>query len=302
MRNMKLFFEQSQEKKNSLFYLWTTFLILSFVAYPTASYASDGATEALQLRYQAEVAIAQEQAAGHAKMAKAMTEALPGLLQEYLVTRDGSIALDTVDAAFVQEQFKVARAMEEPGVALALDVFSGSGTGYEHGLRTSIANLADFNVKMADRVSEAALDAHERIMERQVEKLEQHLAEFNETKLEAKLNTTAERLEEKTLESEPVQKTEEKTETRIQTVVDQTEAKVEQLVEKTEQLVEAHPEKAETIVEKAEARIAATVEKAETKIQTIVSQAESKLETLSSAASTTEGSTGRDKSPEKGKK
>lgn len=183
---MKLFFERLNDQKNDfllLLCLLVSFLILTFTHYPMLAYASDGTTEALQLRYQAEMAIAKEQAAGHHKLAKAMKEALPGLLQEYLVTRDGTLSLDTVDAAFVEEQFKVARAMEEPGVALALDVYSGPGTGYEHGLRTSIANLAGFHT---GRASDAAVDAHERIMERQLANLDSSLARF-----EAKLNAAS---------------------------------------------------------------------------------------------------------------
>ena len=109
--------------------------------------ASDGATEALELRFHAEHAIAEEGASGDAELAGVMRELLPGLLVEHLAARDETITLDTVDAAFVQHQFQTAALMEEPGVALALDVFVGPGTGYEHGIRTSIANLADFAVR-----------------------------------------------------------------------------------------------------------------------------------------------------------
>ncbi|MBI3333513.1 MAG: hypothetical protein HYZ93_05430 [Candidatus Omnitrophica bacterium] len=165
--------------KSGLFYLWILLLapfLMIGLSHSEAVADPDGATEALQLRFQAELAIAQEKGNGHVELAEAMQQALPELLQEYLVTRDGTIALDTVDAAFVQEQFKIARAMEEPGVALALDVFSGPGTGYEYGLRTAIANLADFNDRAASHVSEAALKAHEHMMEGQMEKMDQALA------------------------------------------------------------------------------------------------------------------------------
>ena len=66
----------------------------------TAS-ASDGATEALELRYHAEMAIAEEADQGEIELAGVMRELLPNLLVEHLVTRDATITLDTVDAAFV---------------------------------------------------------------------------------------------------------------------------------------------------------------------------------------------------------
>lgn len=191
--------------------------------------AGDGATEALELRVHAERAIAQEQAAGHAALAEAMQGALAGLLQEYLVTHDGTIALDTVDAAFVQAQFTAARAMEDPGVALALDVFAGPGTGFEHDLQNQLADLASF-----DGVQEAAFDAHERVMERQLEKVEQHAAKMEdvEAKLDAKMAAAAERLEIKA-------------EVKAEKVEDKAEAKAEKAEEKAEVKAEKAEDKAE---------------------------------------------------------
>jgi len=206
--------------------------------------AGDGATEALELRYQAELAITQAHTAGQQELAQAMRESLPDLLQEYLATRDGTIALDTVDAAYVQEQFKVARAMEEPGVALALDVFVGPGTGYEHALQTKIADLSTFHD--TSRFSDAALDAHERVMERRLDKMEQHLAKVDaaadrfDAKLEAKLEAAAERLAEK------VEKAAEKAEAKAE----KAEEKAEKIAEKAEAKAEKAAEKAEEIADK----------------------------------------------------
>lgn len=169
--------------RNGLFYFLAFSLALTSL--PSIALAADGPTEALEMRFQAEKAIAQERTQGHAALADAMQGVLPSLLQEYLITRDGTIAMDAVDGAFVQEQFKLARAMEEPGVALALDVFSGPGTGYEHGLRTALAGLAGFSVsgRKAGPASEAAIDALDR-------QLDNHL--------EAKLDTATARLESNT--------------------------------------------------------------------------------------------------------
>lgn len=248
---------------------------------PCPVLAADGAREALELRYQAELAIAEERAHGNRELAVAMEEQLSGLLQEYLVTRDGSIALDTVDAAFVQEQFKVARAMEEPGVALALDVFSGPGTGYENDLRTSIIHLADFNARMAGRVSEAALDAHERAIERQLEQLDQHLIE--------KLEATVDRVEfEQRAESSREAGIETRLETKVTTTVEKLENRIEAVVEQAEKLVEVNPEKTEQIIERAESKIEQIVQKAEEKIESTVQSAQKKLDSLADSATTTE--------------
>lgn len=258
-----------------------TFFLSLFAPF---AWAADGALEALELRYHAEKAIAEERSS---ELAQAMRESLPGLLQEYLATRDGSIALDTVDDAFVQEQFKTARAMEEPGVALALDVFSGPGTGYEYGLRTSIANLADFNERKAGRVSEAALDAHERVMEHHFEKLEQ-ANQYLSQKLEAAMDD---------LEGERSREfIETKLETKVTATVEKVESRVEAVVEKAEQQIEANPERTEQIIEKAENKIDQIVQKAEEKIETTVQNAQQKLDSLAStttdSSSTSEDSGG----------
>lgn len=172
-----------KDARNGFLSFGIAFLIITLSLCVTGkAFAQDGASEALELRYQAELAIAGEK---NRELAKAMQEALPGLLQEYLATRDGTIALDAVDASFVEEQFKVARAMEEPGVALALDVYSGPGTGYEHGLRTSIANLAGFH---SGKAADAALNAHEKIIDRQLAKLDSAGDRFG-----AKLDAAADR-------------------------------------------------------------------------------------------------------------
>ena len=231
-------------------------------------WAADGSTEALELRLKAERAIAQERQTGHAAMANAMQKALPDLLQEYLATRDGTIALDAVDAAFVQEQFKTARAAEEPGVALALEVFSGPGTGYENELRTGIAGLADFHqTDHPERVSERTLDVQERAMERQMDKIERSLekvenaAERLESKMEAKiqarLDTVAEKLEQKQERKElkaelRTERLEAKAELKAEKGLERAAEKLEKAAEKAEQKVEKAAEKAEKKEEKAE--------------------------------------------------
>lgn len=254
---MELFSRKQANPTNGLFCLCLALalLLIPFLYASDAAADPDGATEALQLRYQAEIAISQERASGHPELADAMFHSLPGLLQEYLVTRDGTIALDTVDAAFVQEQFKVARAAEEPGVALALDVYSGPGTGYEHGLRTAIANLADFNGRMDGRVSEAALDAHERVMEQQMEKIERHLDQTEalenrlESKMESKLGSVSKMTDARGLEARGLEaKIEEKAEIKAEAVAKKVESKVENILQQAEK-VEPNPEKAQRKIE-----------------------------------------------------
>lgn len=276
-----------------------------------AALAGDGPTEALELRYHAEQAIAQERAAGHAGMAAAMQQALPDLLQEYLVTRDATVAMDAVDAAFVQEQFKVARAMEEPGVALALDVFSGPGTGYENELRSRIAGLAGYHSDQVGTVSEKALMAHERMMERQLhdvqEQAEQGLAKVGiaferfDAKFDAKLDSATREFPlttEAKIENILV-----RTETKVEAVVEKTESKIDQVVQVTEQKIEAAPQKTESAVERAEAKIEKIVDKAESRIDAIVQQAENKIDNLLSDATPTTDSTPSDSSDKtKGKK
>ena len=172
-------------------------VILALGVVPHRAEAGDGATEALELRLHAERAIAEESAGGRTALANAMTEALPGLLLEYLASRDETIALDVVDAAFVREQIKVAELMQEPGLALALDVFAGPGTGYEHGLRTALANLADYR---QERAVEAVLDVYERQLthhEEHLERLEEVHRKVDEHRLEAQLVSSTDRLERK---------------------------------------------------------------------------------------------------------
>jgi len=235
--------------------------------------AADGPTEALEIRFQAEKAIAQERTQGHAVFADAMQEALPSLLQEYLVTRDGTIATDAVESAFVQEQFKVARALEEPGVALALDVFSGPGTGYENDLKAGIANLAEFHADQVNRVSEKTLDAHERLMERQLEKIESNLEKTDtvahrfdskfEAKIEARLDAVAQRAEKTDRTAE---KAERPAETAQQTT-EKAQEKTEKAAEKIEQKAEKAEEKAEKAAEKAQEKTEKAAEKTEEKAE-----------------------------------
>ncbi len=139
---------------------WSGFVFLgpviaaiAFWSMAGTAMARDGATEALELRYHAELAIAEESVEGDPELAGVMRDILSGMLVEHLVARDETVTLDIVDAAFVEEQFSVAEAMEEPGIAMALDVFAGPGTGYEYGIRTAITNLAEFHTEKADRVS-----------------------------------------------------------------------------------------------------------------------------------------------------
>ncbi|MBI3312483.1 MAG: hypothetical protein HYZ88_03045 [Candidatus Omnitrophica bacterium] len=257
-------------------------------------WAEDGAREALELRYQAELEIAKEQAAGRRELAKAMRESLSGLLQEYLVTRDGSIALDTVDDLFVQEQFKTARAMEEPGVALALDVFSGPGTGYENELRSSLSGLADYQAGPAERaaermverdardhkVSEAVLNSFEKEMERSMDRVERQIEKHQaaeqfdskfEAKFEAKLDASvnkAERIAEKKAE---------KAEEKVEKAAEKAAEKVEKAAEKAEKAAEKAEEKAEKAAEKVE-KAAEKAEKAAEKVEKAAEKVEKKEE------------------------
>ncbi|MBI4228063.1 MAG: hypothetical protein HY600_07330 [Candidatus Omnitrophica bacterium] len=292
--NGQPFFSASRGK-NGFFCLLRLALAITLVTSTTPTvYAltEDGATDALLLRYQAEQAIAQEEQAGRRELAGAMRDTLPHLLQEYLVTRDGTIALDTVDAAFVREQFKVARAMEEPGVALAMDIYAGDATGFEHNLQTSLSRLADHQVEIAeraqehanhgaDRVSERVVDAYERQIERQLDKVEHDLEKINaasgrfeakfEARMEAKLDAAAARLEVKAAKAElkaireeakaevKAAKEEAKAEAKAEVKAAKEEAKAEAKVEKIAEKVE---EKAEKIAEKVEEKAEKIAEKA----------------------------------------
>lgn len=230
-------------------------------------WAEDGAREALELRYQAELAIAKEQASGHREMARAMQESLSTLLQEYLVTRDGTVALDTVDDIFVQEQFKTARAAEEPGVALALDVFSGPGTGAENKLRTEMTHLADFHSdrseqaagRVTDRplrenereplqVTKETVDAYERQMERQLDKIERQLtqthaaADQTDAKFDAKFEARMDAATAKFAEAGPA----------AASRVEHLRQKAEIFRELAVETAKSDPVKAELLTEKAE--------------------------------------------------
>jgi hypothetical protein len=197
-----------------------------------AAFAADGATEALELRLHAELAIGQERATGHAPLADAMRGMLPSLLTEYLVSRDETIALDVVDSVFVREQVKLGELMQDPGSAWALDVFAGPGTGHEHGVRSSLANLADFHAQHAERKMEHVVDVYERKVNKQMkqlEKVQEHLARVHEKHMEATLAHAGDR-------------------------VSRIEAKVERITEKA-------AEKVEKIVEKVEEKVVKDVEK-----------------------------------------
>ena len=248
------FFKASRLGNGLLCLLHLGLALALVVSTSPALYAltDDGATEALTLWYRAELAIAQEERTGHRDLAGAMQETLPHLLKEYLVTRDGTIALDTVDAAFVREQFKVARAMEEPGVALAMDIYAGEATGFEHGLQTAIAQLAD---NVHGRASERVVEVYERQLERRLDKVEQDLerAAHLTDKLDAKLDAAAARLALKA----------ERAEAKAEAKAEKAEAKAEAKAEKAEAKAEAKAEKAEAKAEKAEAKAESPVEKVE---------------------------------------
>lgn len=285
--NMRPFFKSGILKSGflRLLGLLLAVTLIPFTA-PSALYAltDDGATEALALRYHAELAIAQEEQAGRRDLAMAMRDTLSPLLKEYLITRDGTIALDTVDATFVREQFKVARAMEEPGVALAMDIYAGEATGFEHDLQTSLSRLADHHADIAERAQEHAdrgldraperiVDAYERQIERQLDKVEHDLEKVGaaagrldakfEAKFDAKLDAAAARVEAKTAVKAIRQ------ELQAEVKAAKAEAREEQKAAKDEAKVEKAKEKAaekiEEKVEKAAEKAAEKVEKAEKK-------------------------------------
>ena len=276
---------------NGIFYPLPLLLLtagLLFLPDGGIALAGDAATEALELRYHSELAIAEERATGNRALADAMQDVLPGLLQEYLITRDGTVALDAVDAAFVEEQMKAARAMEEPGVALALEVFTGPGTGFENDLRTGLANLADFHPNEIRHVSERALEAHERVMERQMDRVAQDLnktqeafARFDakfEAKLEARLDTATEKLERKT--ERISEKLEEKAEKITERLEQKAEKAAEKLEEKAEKVSEKLEEKTEQITEKLEEKTEQITEETEEKAEEITDKADEKLDDL----------------------
>jgi hypothetical protein len=242
-------------------------LLCSIGIAPRIARAGDGATEALELRLHAEIAIAKEATSGHPAMAEAMKDVLPELLVEYLVTRDETIALDTVDAAFISEQFEVAQAMEAPGVVWALDVFAGPGTGYEHGLRRSLTNLAGHHLESADRATDAVLDAYERQVDRRIEKADRKAEKphVDLVKLDAKLDKQAAKLAETT--EKKIVKADEKVDQKAAKAADQADKaadKTNKATEKTADKVEKAADKAEK-VEKIEKKAEEKAEKAEEK-------------------------------------
>ena len=248
------------------------------------AWAKDGAAEALALRLYAEQAIEQERAGGHAPMADMMQELLPGLLLEHLSSRDETIALDVVDAAFVQREFETAELMEEPGLAWALDVFAGPESGFEHELRTSMTNLADFHETRAQRVTEAALKVYEKELVREehrelarLEKAQEHLDKHELNRAEVKTAHLDRVLEERKAEraaekaEEKAEKVAEKAEAKAEKVAEKAEAKAEKAAEKAE-------EKAEKVAEKAEAKAEQAAEKAEAKAEKAAEKAAEKVE------------------------
>ena len=213
--------------------------------------AGDGATEALELRLHAELAIAEERAGGRAPLADAMTDVLPGLLREYMASRDETIALDVVDAAFIREQVKVAELMQEPGLALALDVFAGEGTGFEHNLRASLTSLADFHEVRAHRATEASLRVYEREVSRRLEhvdKIEENHRKVESHRVEATLVAVADHFTGQA--EEKIEKTQEKAQEKIEKTQEKAEEKVEKTQEKAEEKAEKEQEKAEEKAEK----------------------------------------------------
>lgn len=230
-------------------------VVVAVLSFPWIAVAGDGATESLELRLHAELAIADE-ATEHPELAEAMKEMLPGLLLEYLASRDETIALDVVDTAFVREQVEVAKLMEDPGLAWALDVFAGPGTGFENSLHMSMANLADFHEEQAQRATEAALKVYERQHDR-LERLEQLDQDHNEAELErfeAKLARASDRadLAIDQVGGKAAEKVAEKAAEKVEKAAEKAEAKAEKAVEKAEEKTEKAEEKVEKDEEKAE--------------------------------------------------
>lgn len=243
--------------------LWAVGVALLLGSFPTSAAAGDGASEALELRLHAERAIAEERAAKHGPLADMMQGMMHGMLLEYLASRDETIALDVVDEAFVRERVKVAELMEDPGLAWALDVFAGPETGYELGLRTSLANLADFHKERAQRATEAALRTYEREVTRhldRVDKAHDLEQELDSRKIEAGLVKAADRIERVEAKAE---KTAEKAAEKIEKAVEKAEKAVEKAEEKAEKAAEKAEEKAEKEGEKSEEKAEKEAEKAE---------------------------------------
>ena len=263
--------------RSGLFYVY---FLATFVR-QSAAFAEDGATEALWLRLAGENAAIEEERSGNPALARAMEQVMPALLLDYQLTRDGTMAIDAVDAAFVEEQMRIARAIEEPGVALALEVFTGPGTGAESAMRRDLANLASYEGGLA-RISEKTLDAHERVMGRQLERIEKELEKADttherldsklEAKLEARLDTVAQRLEQKAEKVE--EKTPERVEEKTEKIAEKAPDTIEKIAEKTEEKTEKTQEK----TEKAEEKTEKIAEKAPDTIEKIAEKTEEKTE------------------------
>lgn len=224
----------------------------------TPARAGDGATEALELRLHAERAIAAERTTGQPGLAEAMTGMLPGLLMEYLASRDETIALDVVDAAVVRNEMVAAKLMNDPGVAWALDVFAGPGTGHEHELRTAMANLADFQGTRAERgverVMAAAVDVYEKQVQRDLtraDKLQELHAELEARKAEVMLAKATDR-------ADHVERFVEK---QAEQVAEKAEHQTEKQVEKIQQAVEKQAEKQAEKIEKEAEKVEQQAEK-----------------------------------------
>jgi hypothetical protein len=239
-------------------------LALTGTIAPCATLAADGATEALELRVYAEQAIIRERTTGPAGMAEAMQRMLPGLLLEYLASRDETIALDVVDAAAVRHDLTTAKLMQDPGLAWALDVFAGPGTGHEHELRSALAHLADFHAAQAEqglaRAAEAAVDVYERQVQRDLaraDKLQEMHIALEQRKAEVALAKVTDRAE------------------RIERIADK---KAEQAITKIEQVAEKVTEQAEKAAEKVEKAAEKSEEKVEKAAEKAAEKAEEKVE------------------------
>lgn len=242
-------FPRSARRGSGVSFLVASTLV--FLSTAGSADAGDGATEALELRLHAERAIAQERLTGAPGLADAMTGMLPGLLTEYLASRDETIALDVVDAAAVRRDVVAAKMMQDPGVAWALDVFAGPGTGHEHELRTAMANLADFQgpqvERGAERMMEAAVDVYERQVQRELEradKLQEKQQEMEVRKAEvtlAKITDRADHFAEK--KAAPAAQ-------RLEKAAEKQAEKAEKAAEKDAEKAEKEADQAEKDVEK----------------------------------------------------
>lgn len=221
-------------------------LLVFMASDPRTLLAGDGATEALELRWHAEMAMAKEDAEGRPAMADAMRATLPKLLLDHVATHDESIAIDVVDAALVRQHAQLAQLIDQPGLAWALDVFAGPGTGNEQNIRTAMASLADFHEVRARQATEMAAEIYERTVEQTLE----HPIEHTLDKLD--------RLEEKRLRME-----EHRNEVILHHLDRQPEhvKTIEHLAEKTVEKLDKLAEKAQQETEKLEDKLVKEVEK-----------------------------------------